>query len=388
MSVYQSISLFLVVLATFIAPFISKTLKLPVVTAEILVGMLLGPTVLNVVEISSFLHFLAEFGFLLLMFYVGLEIEIKHINLKLILLNILAFILNITLSIAIIKIFSLNIIWVTLFAGVSVGIVVGVLKELKILNERIGKITLYSGIIQEFIILLIATSYEILKIENYSIIKYIEIIISIILSVIFFKTVKLLHWWYPEYFQYFAHSKDPLSIRIRFALTVMLLSVSFAFYFHIDPVVGAFIAGFVISLSFIDTTTIKQDIETIGLGFFIPLFFVYTGINTKVLLSDIPFAALIVLLMFASHIGNIIVFYFNGYSLGKSTILSLNLTKGVSIVVLLMTIGKNEHLITQEIFSIAILIGIISEIFYTVLFKIGYKLWLKKHKEAEGIPPA
>ncbi len=375
MSVYQSVSLFLVVLATFIAPFISKIIKLPVVITEILIGIVLGPTLFNIVEVSGFLHFLSEFGFLLLMFYVGLEIETEHVSGKLILINIAAFVINIGLSFAIVKMLSLNFIWVALLVSTSVGIVVGILKELNILNHKIGQTTLYSGIIQECIILLIATSYEIYKV-NYSITKYIEIVSSIILTIIFFKIVKLLHWWYPEHFKYFASSKDPLSIRIRFALTIMLLSVSFAFYFHIDPVVGAFIAGFVISTSFNDVSTIKQDIETIGLGFFIPLFFVYTGVNTKIALNDIPFAMLIVLLMFISHLGNVIIFHFNGYNIGKASLLSLNLSKGLSIVVLLMTIAKTEHMIGQDIFSVAILIGIMSEILYTALFKIGYKKWL------------
>ncbi len=383
MSAYQSLSLFLVVLAAFTAPIFSKFIKIPIVTMEILIGIALGPTLLNIVSHSPFMHFLAEFGFFLLMFYVGLEIEIKEISAKLITLNLTAFAVNVVMSIVIIKIFHLNFELIAVFVAASVGVVVGVLKELKIINEKIGKLTLYSGIIQEFIILIIATSYEIYKGEGYSILKYAEIMISIVMTIIFFKTVKVLHWWYPEHFKYFTTSKDPLSLRIRFALTIMLLSVSFAFYFHIDPVVGAFIAGFIISLSFSNTIMIKKDIETIGLGFFIPLFFVYTGINTKIIIQDIPFVMFVVLLMFFSHIGSVIIFYFNKFSLSESLISSFNLSKGVSMIVLLMTIAKAENIVNQKMFSLSVLIGITAEIFYTVLFKNGYRLL----KKGQSLPP-
>lgn len=384
MNINQSISLFLVVLAALSAPVLARFLRIPVVTAEILTGILLGHTLLNIVSHSAFMHFLAEFGFLLLMFYVGLEIETKEMNLKLILLNIAAFAVNAACSFTIVKILHIDLIWIALFVATSVGVVIGVLKELKILNSRIGKITLYSGIMQEFIILIIATSYEIFRSENYSLTKYLLILLSMAMAVVFFKVVKLLHWWFPEYFNYFASSSDPLSLRIRFALAIMLLSVSFAFYFHIDPVVGAFVAGFTLSTSFSNIKTIKKDIGTIGLGFFIPLFFVYTGINIKIELQDIPFVSLIVALMFFSHIGSTIIFYFSRFSILQSLVLSLNLSKGISMVVLIMTMARAEHLITQKIFSVAVLTGIAAEIFYTVIFKSIYKNILPKIEESEA----
>ncbi len=383
MSVSQSISLFIVVMAAFIAPFVSRYTKMPVVAIEILVGIILGPTVLNIVSHSEFMRFLAEFGFLLLMFYVGLEIDVMELNKKLIILNTMAFLINLLLSFILIKVFNLNFAFVAVFVSVSVGIVVGVLKELGILNSNLGKIILYSGIIQEFIVLMLATSYEIYKGEGYSVYKYVEIVLSISMAILFFRVVRVLHWWYPKHFSYFSSSSDPLSLRIRFALTIMLLSVSFAFYFHIDPVVGAFIAGFIISLSFSNVEMIKKDIETIGMGFFIPLFFVYTGINTQIEIKDLPFAVFIVFLMFFSHLGSVLIFYFNGFSIFKSTLFSLNLTKGVSIAVLLMTIAKTEGLINQRIFSLAILVSILAEIFYTVLFKVGYKNIIVKEKQGE-----
>ncbi|AEA33358.1 cation:proton antiporter [Hippea maritima] len=376
MNVNQSISLFLVVLATFSAPMLAKILRIPVVVAEILAGIILGPTILNIVSHSAFLHFLSEFGFLLLMFYVGLEIEIKEMNPKLIILNIAAFIINAIFSYFIVRFLNVDFIWMAVFVSASVGVVIGVLREMNLLDSKVGKLTLYSGIMQEFIILLIVTSYEIYKSENYSLIKYALIILSIVLTILFFRVVKLLHWWYPEYFNYFASSKDPLSLRIRFVLAVMLLSVSFAFYFNIDPVVGAFIAGLVISISFADLEMIKEDVGTIGLGFFIPLFFVYTGVNVKINFQDLPFVGIVVVLMFLSHLGSVIVFYFNKFPLPRSLILSLNLSKGVSMVVLIMTLARAEGLVNQRTFSTAILIGIVAEIFYTIVFKNLYGKFL------------
>ncbi len=87
--------------------------------------------------------------------------------------------------------------------------------------------------------------------------------------------------------------------------------------------------------------------------------------------------------MFFSHIGSVIIFYFNKFSLSESLISSFNLSKGVSMIVLLMTIAKAENIVNQKMFSLSVLIGITAEIFYTVLFKNGYRLL----KKGQSLPP-
>ena len=73
-------SLLIVILAAFLTPIILHKLKLnmiPVVVAEILVGLIIGNSGFNIVESDMWLETLSTLGFIFLMFLSGLEIDFK-----------------------------------------------------------------------------------------------------------------------------------------------------------------------------------------------------------------------------------------------------------------------------------------------------------------------
>ncbi|MUK59071.1 sodium:proton antiporter, partial [Pseudomonas aeruginosa] len=76
----EFLSLVIVVLAAFLTPIIVNRLNinfLPVVAAEILMGIVIGNSFLNIVESDSILNILSTLGFIFLMFLSGLEIDFK-----------------------------------------------------------------------------------------------------------------------------------------------------------------------------------------------------------------------------------------------------------------------------------------------------------------------
>ena len=76
----KATTIILIAVAAFLLPLIATRLRLSAVTLEILFGILVGPYVLNVVEQTDLLEFLADFGFLLLMFLSGFEIDFANIE--------------------------------------------------------------------------------------------------------------------------------------------------------------------------------------------------------------------------------------------------------------------------------------------------------------------
>lgn len=71
-------SLVIVVLAAFLTPIIINRLNinfLPVVVAEIIMGIIIGQSILNLVHKDSMLNILSTLGFIFLMFLSGLEID-------------------------------------------------------------------------------------------------------------------------------------------------------------------------------------------------------------------------------------------------------------------------------------------------------------------------
>ena len=71
----QATSLVVIALAVFVLPLAAGRLRLPAVVAEILFGIVVGPSVLNLIQGSELLDLLADLGLFLLMFLSGFEID-------------------------------------------------------------------------------------------------------------------------------------------------------------------------------------------------------------------------------------------------------------------------------------------------------------------------
>lgn len=79
------ISLVIVIVAAFLTPIILHRLKLnfiPVVIAEIIVGLIIGQSGFNIVDQDVWLETLSTLGFLFLMFLSGLEIDFSAFSNK------------------------------------------------------------------------------------------------------------------------------------------------------------------------------------------------------------------------------------------------------------------------------------------------------------------
>ena len=76
----EFLSLVIVVLAAFFTPILVNRLRInfiPVVVAEIVMGIIIGHSFLNLVEKDSMLKILSTLGFIFLMFLSGLEIDFQ-----------------------------------------------------------------------------------------------------------------------------------------------------------------------------------------------------------------------------------------------------------------------------------------------------------------------
>lgn len=81
----QLISLVVVVVCAFLTPILLNRLRitfLPVVVAEILMGIIVGKSLFNWVERTEMLNILSTLGFIFLMFLSGLEIDFKTFKSK------------------------------------------------------------------------------------------------------------------------------------------------------------------------------------------------------------------------------------------------------------------------------------------------------------------
>ena len=72
-------SLAIIIVAAKVCGILASKLKAPQVVGEIIAGLLIGPSVLGLVQQTDFLSQMAEIGVVLLMFFAGLETNLKDL---------------------------------------------------------------------------------------------------------------------------------------------------------------------------------------------------------------------------------------------------------------------------------------------------------------------
>ncbi|KUK19214.1 MAG: Na/H+ antiporter [Thermodesulfobacterium commune] len=120
---------------------------IPSVIGEILVGVLLGQSVLGLIPVNKVIQILAELGIIFLLFHIGFEADLKQLKkvgfwaLEVALIGaVFPFLLGMSVSLFV---FDLNLTQALFIGGTltatSIGITIRVLEDLGKLNERFSQ---------------------------------------------------------------------------------------------------------------------------------------------------------------------------------------------------------------------------------------------------------
>lgn len=291
------IPLLLVVVLAFLVPvLIARFRRIPVVVGEILAGIIVGPSVLGLVHGEEpILELLAEIGFAFLMFLSGLEIDFsilfaaskrkKSNGPSSLLLAGLSFVLTLILSLAIgFGLTSAGFVrdpWMMtlILSTTSLGIVVPVLKERRMSSGRFGQSILLAALLADFLTMFLITVYVAARSTGLS--------LEILLIFLLFVPVVLLYQlgvrWLriPAVRRILEELSDATAqIKVRGAFAIMVGFVVMAEMIGAELILGAFLGGVLASLlSGSGEEKLRHKLDAIGFGFFVPLFFVFVGIQ-------------------------------------------------------------------------------------------------------------
>lgn len=387
----EFLSLVIVVLAAFLTPIIVNRLNinfLPVVVAEILMGIVIGNSFLNIVERDSILNILTTLGFIFLMFLSGLEIDFKafkkdkrarqgqnddessipgHLNLA---LTVFAFIMIISILLAyVFKWLGLVddvLLMVIIISTISLGVVVPTLKEMNIMRTTIGQFILLVAVLADLVTMILLTVYGAINGQGGSTIWLIGILvvftaISYILGVQFKRM---------SFLQKLMDGTTQIGIRAVFALIILL--VALAEGVGAENILGAFLAGVVVSLLNPDEEMVEK-LDSFGYGFFIPIFFIMVGVDLNIpsLIKEPKLLIIIPILIVAFIISKLIpVMFIRRWFDMKTTIASaFLLTSTLSLVIAAAKISERLNAISAETSGILILSAVITCVFVPIIFK-------------------
>ena len=289
--------LLLVVALAFLVPvLLSRFRRIPVVVGEILAGIIIGPSVLGLVNgHEPTLELLAEIGFAFLMFLSGLEIDFSILfaasksNRKngpsSLLLAGLSFILTLVLALAIgFGLFSAGYVrdpWMMtlILSTTSLGIVVPVLKERRMSSGRFGQTILLAALLADFLTMFLITVY--VAVRSTGLTLEILLIVLLFVPVVLFYQLGVRWLRIPAVRRILEELSDATAqIKVRGAFAIMVGFVVLAEILGAELILGAFLGGVLASLlSDPGEGSSRDKLDAIGFGFFIPLFFVFVGIQ-------------------------------------------------------------------------------------------------------------
>lgn len=291
--IMAQLSLFLVVLLALVIPIFMARFQIstvPTAVAEIIVGIIIGSSGFNLIISTHDLTFLSNLGVTLLMFLSGMEIDFDILQRKdsskskshagktvnPIKIAVTAFggimMMAVVLAFALraMGLFSEVMLAAIILMTVALGVVIATLKEKDILNRPIGQTVLLTAVLGEVIPLLLLTIYASINGGNA---EQLWLIILLFLAAIF-----LLRRFKQPYVWFAKITKATTQLDIRLAFFLIFALVTVAQTVGAENILGAFLAGMVMKLLEPSEAT-KDKLTSIGYGFFIPIFFIMTGVG-------------------------------------------------------------------------------------------------------------
>lgn len=381
-------SLVIVTIIAFITPIILNRLRLhiiPVVVAEIIAGIIIGKTGLNLVGPDKILDTLSSLGFIYLLFLSGLEIDFSLFASKkkhkkktesnspnAIFVALMMFLLILIISYAISYLFLAvglikNASLMTLvISTISLGIVVPTLKDTNIIKTDIGQMILLITVVGDLMTMVLLAVFVSIFSKNGG---------NTWLLLILFGTGFILYF-FGKLFKHLSFletlTKGTVQIDTRAVFTLIIVLVGLAETIGAENILGAFLAGVLVSL-LSPNPNMVQKLDSFGYGFLIPIFFVMVGVNLDLvtMFTRANVLLMIPLLLLAFFVAKMIPALMLKKWFDWKTVFSVGslISAKLTLVIAAAKIGERMGFIGSDMSSAIILVGVLSSIMGPILFK-------------------
>ena len=375
-----------------------ERLKQPSMIGEILAGILLGPTVLNIIHRTSEINTISELGVFLLVILAGLEINfddiIKSFKDNTFIISIIAFFVPLLSGFAIGYFFHLEIM-TTIFIGLCIAITalpvsIRILMDLGKLNSDIGKKIISIAIFDDVLALTFLgiilniketdmTIIPIIKVASISLLKLTTFISVLFLAYYIIKKISNKENYLETKLNNLItvlKSKESL-YALFFVFILIFASITEALGFHF--IIGAFFAAMLINKNLVGEKhldSFHNTTNSLAMGFLAPIFF--AGIGLEFNFSSIQNYELLIAVLVISYFSKILGGYFGGKLTGFSNRVSMTLGIGLNargiMELLIANIAYKAGLINLEVFSILVIMGIVTTLTTPVLLKKSFDL--------------
>lgn len=387
------VNLLIVLLVAWTGGAISRRLGYPAVLGEIIAGVLLGPPLLGLLVGSEALFVLGEVGVLLMMLYIGMELEpgeLRKASKGGFLAAIGGFLVPFALCYVLILAVGLGHL-PALFVGIAAGVTSlatksRILAELNLLDTRIANVMMAGALVADTLALVLFAG-----LLGFAELGYLEAtglaLVGVKAMLFIVSTIAFGVWGLPWLLRRtgIVHRLDRGG-RFIFAVGFGLALAEAAELAGMHGILGAFLAGLFLNRSvfgdaFHDETL--EQVKDVSLGFLAPIFFVTAGfaVSLDVLTTSAPLLLAVIAVATVGKIVGTASFYAatgHGWREGIAIGTGMNGRGAVEIVV--AQIGLSMGVISQEVFSILVIMAIATTATVPVLLRLSVR-WLEDRGE-------
>ena len=382
-----ALALAIIITAAKLGGYLSIRIGQPAVLGELLIGIILGPSVLNLLDTPYFtdqhlievIHQMAEMGVLLLMFLAGLELHLSDLlrsGKVAALAGTFGVILPLALGTATGMLFGMDI-QAAIFIGLilsatSVSISAQTLMELKVLRSRVG-VGLLGAAVFDDILVLLGLSFFIALTQPIAGAGFASLLLIVVKMALFLGIASAIGWWaIPR----LGRRIDNLPISqglIAFAFVVILLYGWTAETMgHMAAITGAFLAGLWLGRT-PEKERILNGVATIAYGVFVPVFFINIGLSANAreltwesgLLMVVMVLVAVISKVFGSGYGAIL----GGFTRREAVQLGVGMMSRGEVGLIVAAIGIQEGFIQPGTFSAIVGVVILTTLLTPLLLR-------------------
>lgn len=385
------LDLAIILISTKIGGMLSNKFKMPSVLGALIAGVLIGPSVLNIVQDSEGLKLLSNLGVVMLMFLAGMETdlnELKKAGLSSFLIAmggvIVPFIFGTLCAYGFFNDFYENIFIGVILTATSVSISVETLNELGKLKTRAGMNILGAAVIDDIIGLIIVSFVLSLAqaaktggsggIGTVMLMVSVKVIIFCIVSVIVIVFL-------PRLLNILAEKERNFSM-----LTIIAISLGLTFAFiaeelGIAAITGAYVCGLVIS-AVNKKETIVHKVKNISSYFLTPVFFASIGLATNIKSINTSMLLLSILLLLTAVLGKIfgcgVVAKLYGMSNGEAIQIGAGMVSRGEVALITTNLGLQAGIITENLYIPTLIVVVVTTLITPILLKMAFSYKVKQ----------
>ncbi|WP_426006095.1 cation:proton antiporter [Paenarthrobacter sp. NyZ202] len=382
-----STSLLLIAALAIAAPLAARSLdrwlRIPIIVFEILMGMLLGPSLLGWIQSSSFTDTLADFGLAMLFFVAGNEIDFAAIRGRPAYRATAGWLISLALGVGagflLAPGFEAAVIIGVALSSTALGTLMPILRDAGEARTPLGTAVTALGAVGEFGPLIAVSLFFSGREVGPATLVLLGFVLLTGLAI--FLASRSQHTFLHFQVTSTLHTSGQFAVRsIMFILTALVV---LSMVLGLDMLLGAFAAGVLWQVVMArapeaDRQVIETKIDAVAFGFLVPVFFIDTGVDfdlkalvaSPLTLATVPLFLLLLLL--ARGVPSLLAAPRRSSFADKRAV-ALFAATGLPIIVAVTGIGKDEGLISSGTAAAMVGAGMLSVLLFPLLALHGRK---------------